>query len=149
MFDLIVRWAEFAKAEIGAISRQAVYLHFPSRTDLLIETTKYTGDLLNVEERLAPSRAAATGLTRLRLYIEFWGNYIPRIYAVARALLVAQETDEAVPHWVPVDAVPYDRMWEDDRYWIPLLLAGRRFEARALFEVALAIEQCHGNKGQT
>lgn len=45
-----------------------------------------------------------------------------------------RETDEAVPHWVPADAIPYDRMWEDDRHWLPLLLAGRRFEARALFE---------------
>jgi AcrR family transcriptional regulator len=88
-----VRMGDIAK-ETG-ISRQAVYLHFPSRTDLLIETTKYTGDLLNVEERLAPSRAAATGLTRLRLYIEFWGNFLPEIYPVAKALLMAQDTDEA------------------------------------------------------
>jgi hypothetical protein len=28
---------------------------------------------------------------------------------------------------------PYDRMWGDDRHWMPLLLAGRRFEARALW----------------
>ena len=88
-----VRMGDIAK-ETG-ISRQAVYLHFPSRTDLLIETTKYTGDLLNVEERLAPSRAAATGLTRLRLYIEFWGNFLPEIYPVAKALMMAQDTDEA------------------------------------------------------
>ena len=53
-----------------------------------------------------------------------------------------QETDEAVPHWVPVDSVPYDRMWEDDRHWLPLLLAGRRFEARALFEDD-ALVSCH------
>lgn len=88
-----VRMGDIAK-ETG-ISRQAVYLHFPSRTDLLIETTKYTGDLLNVEERLAPSRAAAAGLTRLRLYIEFWGNFLPEIYPVAKALMMAQDTDEA------------------------------------------------------
>ena len=88
-----VRMGDIAK-ETG-ISRQAVYLHFPSRTDLLIETTKYTGDLLNVEERLAPSRAAATGLTRLRLYIECWGHFLPEIYPVAQALMMAQDTDEA------------------------------------------------------
>ncbi len=88
-----VRMGDIAK-ETG-ISRQAVYLHFPSRTDLLIETTKYTGDLLNVEERLAPSRAATSGLERLRLYIAFWGEFLPELYPVAKALMMAQDTDEA------------------------------------------------------
>ena len=88
-----VRMGDIAK-ETG-ISRQAVYLHFPSRTDLLIETTKYTGDLLNVEQRLAPSRAATSGLERLRLYIKFWGEFLPELYPVAKALMMAQDTDEA------------------------------------------------------
>lgn len=87
------RMGDIAKAT--GISRQAVYLHFPSRTDLLIETTKYTGDLLDVEGRLAPSRAATSGLERLRLYIEFWGNFLPEFYPVAKALMMAQDTDDA------------------------------------------------------
>ena len=87
------RMGDIAKAT--GISRQAVYLHFPSRTDLLIDTTKYTGDLLDVEGRLAPSRAATSGLERLRLYIEFWGNFLPEIYPVAKALMMAQDSDEA------------------------------------------------------
>ena len=87
------RMGDIAKAT--GISRQAVYLHFPSRTDLLIETTKYTGDSLDVEGRLAPSRAAASGLERLRLYIEFWGNFLPEFYPVAKALMMAQDTDDA------------------------------------------------------
>ena len=45
-----------------------------------------------------------------------------------------QETDEAVPHWVPANEIPYDRMWEDDRLWVPLMLRGERFVARTLFE---------------
>ena len=45
-----------------------------------------------------------------------------------------QETDEAVPHWVPADDIPYHRMWEDDRLWVPLMLRGERFEARTLFD---------------
>ena len=32
------------------------------------------------------------------------------------------ETDEAVPMWVDIRAIPYDEMWEDDRLWLPLLL---------------------------
>ena len=87
-----VRMGDIAK-ETG-ISRQAVYLHFPSRTELLIAAALYKGDLLDVEARLAPSRAAASGVERLRLYIQFWGNFIPEFYSVGKALMIVQDTDE-------------------------------------------------------
>ena len=44
------------------------------------------------------------------------------------------ETDEAVPLWVKVDEIPYDRMWADDRFWLPLLLDGMPFLGRFVFE---------------
>lgn len=88
-----VRMGDIAKA--AGISRQAVYLHFASRAELLAATTLYLDEKLGLEKRLARSRAARSGMERLDAYIEFWGNYIPEIYGVARALLVAQDTDEA------------------------------------------------------
>lgn len=88
-----VRMSDIA-GESG-ISRQAVYLHFASRSDLLVAATKYLDEKLDVDGRLAPSRAATSGVERLTLYIEFWGNYIPEIYGVAKALLLAQDSDEA------------------------------------------------------
>ncbi len=33
-------------------------------------------------------------------------------------------TEEADPFWIDEQEIPYDRMWEDDRYWLPLMLAG-------------------------
>ena len=44
------------------------------------------------------------------------------------------ETDEAVPLWFPIDAVPYDEMWDDDRLWFPHLFAGRWFDGRCVFD---------------
>lgn len=44
------------------------------------------------------------------------------------------ETDEAVPLWTPLDAIPYERMWADDLHWLPLLLAGTPFEGRFVFD---------------
>ena len=44
------------------------------------------------------------------------------------------ETDEAAPLWVPVDRIPYEEMWEDDRLWIPLLLRGVPFSGRYIFD---------------
>jgi 8-oxo-dGTP diphosphatase len=45
-----------------------------------------------------------------------------------------QETAEAVPIWAPVDAIPFDEMWEDDRIWLPRLLADEPFHGRFLFD---------------
>jgi len=44
------------------------------------------------------------------------------------------ETDEAVPMWVALGEIPYEEMWEDDRLWVPLLLQGRRFSGRYVFD---------------
>ena len=46
----------------------------------------------------------------------------------------AQETDEAVPLWAPIDRIPYEQMWADDRLWVPLLLAGEHFRGRFVFD---------------
>ena len=88
-----VRMGDIAK-ETG-ISRQAVYLHFASRTELLIAATRYLDEKLDVDGRLAPSRASTVGTERLALYIECWGHYIPEIYGVGKALMVARDIDEA------------------------------------------------------
>ena len=43
-------------------------------------------------------------------------------------------TDEMRPAWYSVDDVPYAQMWEDDPYWLPLLVAGTPFIGRADFD---------------
>lgn len=44
------------------------------------------------------------------------------------------ETDEADPFWCDIDDIPYDDMWEDDRYWLPLMLKGTPFKAYFIFD---------------
>ena len=44
------------------------------------------------------------------------------------------ETDEAAPFWCAESDIPYDRMWADDRLWIPLMLDGQGFEGRFVFD---------------
>lgn len=88
-----VRMSDIARE--SGISRQGVYLHFSSRTELLVAATKHLDEKLDIDGRLAPSRAATSGVERLALYIECWGNYIPEIYGIAKALLLAQDSDEA------------------------------------------------------
>jgi 8-oxo-dGTP diphosphatase len=44
------------------------------------------------------------------------------------------ETDEANPFWCPLSELPYDRMWEDDKLWLPVALAGKRFKGQFIFD---------------
>jgi 8-oxo-dGTP diphosphatase len=46
----------------------------------------------------------------------------------------ATETEEAVPLWTDVDAIPYDEMWEDDRIWLPILLRDESFRGEFIFD---------------
>ncbi|NLB69863.1 MAG: 8-oxo-dGTP diphosphatase [Lentisphaerae bacterium] len=46
---------------------------------------------------------------------------------------VPVETDEALPEWFDITKIPYERMWEDDRYWFPLMLEGVVFTGKFIF----------------
>lgn len=43
------------------------------------------------------------------------------------------ETEEMRPEWFALDAIPFDTMWPDDRYWMPIFLAGKKFRTRFVF----------------
>lgn len=93
-----VRMSDIAAA--AGISRQALYLHFPNRAELLVATTRYIDEVKNVDGRLVASRKAATGQDRLAAFIDMWGNYIPEVYAVLRAIMSMKDTDdEAALAW--------------------------------------------------
>lgn len=70
---------------------------------------------------------------------ELWFSmtHIPHIHChvfMATDLLgTPTETDEAVPLWTPIEKIPYERMWEDDRHWLPDMIAGRSFLGKFRF----------------
>lgn len=82
-------------AKEAGISRQAVYLHFSSRTELMIAMTHYVDEVKGLNERLEHFKQAKTGTELLEACIEGWGRYIPEIYGLAKALMMTRETDEA------------------------------------------------------
>lgn len=49
-------------------------------------------------------------------------------------------TPEAIPLWVPQGAIPYASMWPGDRFWLPWVLAGRRFRASLLCDGSAVLE---------
>lgn len=44
------------------------------------------------------------------------------------------ESDEMRPQWFQLDQIPFGDMWPDDRYWLPLLLQGRKFQGHFKFQ---------------
>ncbi len=45
-----------------------------------------------------------------------------------------EETEEARPEWFSIDNMPYDQMWEDDRYWMPEIFDGKQLKAKFQFD---------------
>lgn len=88
-----VHMKDIAKA-VG-ISRQAVYLHFASRADLLVATTIYMEEALGLNERIEQWRMATSGVELLETFVELLLNHLSQVYGVAKALIAVYETDEA------------------------------------------------------
>jgi len=87
-------------AKASRISRQALYLHFPTRAELLVAATRHIDSVKNVDARLAASRAATSGRERLVAFIRAWGGYIPEIYGMSVALRAMRASDaEAAAAW--------------------------------------------------
>jgi 8-oxo-dGTP diphosphatase len=43
------------------------------------------------------------------------------------------ESDEVIPHWFGEAELPFDGMWDDARYWLPVVLGGERVAATITF----------------
>jgi 8-oxo-dGTP diphosphatase len=56
------------------------------------------------------------------------------VFTASNCLGEMCETDEALPFWCDEAAIPYEQMWSDDQFWLPLMLKGKRFEAQFVFE---------------
>lgn len=82
-------------AQAAGVSRQAVYMHFGSRSGLLTATARYLDETLGLRERTKLFRTAPSGQHMLDAYVVFWATYIPDIYGLAKALLTAYESDKA------------------------------------------------------
>lgn len=88
-----VRMGDIAKA--AKVSRQALYLHFNSKTALVSATRDYVDRIHKVDARIAAITTLETADLRLTAYVEFWADYLPKIYGLARALYASRELDEA------------------------------------------------------
>ncbi|RZA07781.1 MAG: 8-oxo-dGTP diphosphatase [Proteobacteria bacterium] len=74
---------------------------------------------------------------RLEFYFpesKSWDNTCAVYTAEKFSGSLVAENEECSAHWVAVDKIPYDKMWDDDRLWVPLLLAGAPFHRVYTFD---------------
>ncbi len=44
------------------------------------------------------------------------------------------ETEEMAPEWFDIDEIPYKAMWQDDEFWLPQVLAGKKLYGQFTFD---------------
>lgn len=56
------------------------------------------------------------------------------VFCATRFVGEPVETEEMRPQWFSTEAIPFELMWPDDKFWFPLFLEGKRFKGQFLFQ---------------
>jgi len=83
-------------ARIAGISRQGLYLHFKSRTELCIAVARFGDQHYDVDAYLKPVLAATNGRDLLDAVAELHVRHSARVYRIARFIHTRRATDEAM-----------------------------------------------------
>jgi 8-oxo-dGTP diphosphatase len=94
------------KLEPGETPEQAITREVFEETGLVIRSPQLVGSLVYP----FPSKPAWSQKSWVFLCRDWSGKPV--------------ESEELVPEWFAVDALPVDRMWDDAKYWLPGVLAG-------------------------
>ncbi len=73
--------------------------------------------------------------------IEF-DTFTTHVYTFSNYNGELAETEEMKPQWFSRNNLPYDKMWEGDKVWFPLVLDGKCFDAEFEFE-GTNLTECH------
>jgi AcrR family transcriptional regulator len=88
-----VSMAAIAKA--ARVSRQAMYLHFTDRADLMLALVRHADEKRGMEAEIRKIREAPTGVAAMSAMVALQARMNPGIWAIARALDAVRRTDEA------------------------------------------------------
>lgn len=83
-----------AIARASGVSRQTLYLHFNTRTDLLAALVRHVDVVHDFAGMLRKCESAPGGSSALWAFIGAWGSYVARITDIARAMRAAGAHDE-------------------------------------------------------
>ena len=49
------------------------------------------------------------------------------VYKVLDYEGIPKSSEEGEVKWFDLDKIPYDKMWDDDKYWLPMAINGKHF----------------------
>jgi len=72
----------------------------------------------------------------IRFYLNGGGrlDYLVYVFSARRFSGKARSSEEGRVRWFDIGKIPYTRMWDDDKYWLPLLLNGIKFDAKFRYD---------------
>lgn len=59
------------------------------------------------------------------------------LFVVDKFSGVPSSGEEGEVRWFQYEKIPYERMWDDDKYWLPLLLQGYRFSMEFVYDARM------------
>jgi 8-oxo-dGTP diphosphatase len=102
------------------------------------EETALSAAIREFEEEtgLTPLNLEARG--RLEFYFppdsDSWDNWCTVFLADSYSGKLQPETEECFSRWVSLQEIPYEKMWDSDRLWLPLVLSGKPFKRAYWFD---------------
>ena len=91
--DAAVTMAQIAKA--ARLSRQAVYLHFADRADLMVALARHVNESLGLPAEIQHLMNSPTGIEMIEAFVSMQARGNPAVWAVARAIDAVRRTDAA------------------------------------------------------
>lgn len=89
----------------------------------------------NEEIGVTPTKYEKTGVLD---FIEFDKgeklNVVMNLFVATEWTGTPTESEEMRPKWFNVKEIPYDKMFNDDKYWLPLVLEGKKIDAYFEFD---------------
>jgi ADP-ribose pyrophosphatase YjhB (NUDIX family) len=81
------------------------------------------------------------GLMRFKFpYKPEWDQDV-HLYLVKEWTGEPKESEEMLPKWFKFSEIPYDKMWDDDKFWLPLVLENKKIEADFSFKEGEIIDK--------
>lgn len=83
--------------------------------------------------RVAPDRLEAAARLVFRFPARPDWDHLMHVFIARVWQGEPRASNEIQPQWHPIDTLPFQRMWDDARYWLPQALAGQRVAATFVY----------------
>lgn len=75
------------------------------------------------------------GIGVFKFYVEGKGlNFVVHMFYTNSFSGKPKSTEEGKVKWININKIPFQQMWDGDKYWVPLVLQGNRFDANFYYD---------------